>query len=87
MAHEGSFLDENGVEHKYTPIDWKETGEGKEREGTGENIDPPRTEEVVLEIENTATGELLYETIYGPFEDWDFIEDILEYDFGSEGSR
>lgn len=28
-----------------------------------------------------------YNTIWGPFEDWDFVEGILAYDYGSEGSR
>lgn len=28
-----------------------------------------------------------YNTIFGPFDEWDFLEAILAYDYGDEGSR
>lgn len=42
------------------------------------------TVKVIPEQDSTDVS---YITIWGPFPDWDFIEGILGYDYGSEGSR
>lgn len=86
MAYEGSFYDENDVEHTFEPIQWREKG-SDDWTLSGENVDPQNAKEIIVEIINQDTGEKLFETIVGEFEDWDAITDILEYDFGSEGSR
>ena len=30
--------------------------------------------------------DITYNTVWGPFEDWDFLEGFLAYDYGEEGS-
>lgn len=86
MAYEGSFYDENDVEHTFTPIQWRER-DSDDWIYSGEDIDLGKAKEIVVEIEDQDSGEKYFETIVGEWEDWDAITDILEYDFGSEGSR
>ena len=40
----------------------------------------------VFKVENIETGNISYETIYGPFEGWEDWADTLEQDYGDEGS-
>jgi hypothetical protein len=84
MAHEGSFqADETGKEYFYEFVHWREQG------GDYRTDDPDLTkvDDLVVRITDPSNDKEYYETITGPMEDWDFVEDILEYDFGKEGSR
>lgn len=86
MAYEGSFYDENDVEHTFEPIQWRPR-DSDDWINSGEDIDLQKAKEIIVEIINQDTGEKIFETIVGEWEDWDAITDILEYDFGQEGSR
>ena len=90
MAHEGRF-DADGTDkgYNYEVVDWIGRNED-EKHGTGEDLtesDLPTAAEVIVKIEDEESGDVYYETITGEFENWQFIDDILEFDFGSEGSR
>ena len=38
-------------------------------------------------IPDEDPADVQYQTVWGPMEDWDFIEGILGYDYGEDGSR
>ena len=85
MPHEGVFYGGKESDEKYTYEleKWKET-EGKWQEDIDDS-DLVRVEDLVVKIENEETHEVGYNTITGPFEDWEIVEEILEYTWGPEG--
>lgn len=88
MAHEGSFEGARGF-YDYEIIDWKHLDE-TEKHGTAEDLSDRNlhnVDEVTVRITNTETGQVSYQTVQGPFDDWEFVEEVLERDYGGEGSR
>ncbi len=88
MAHEGSFEGARGF-YDYEVIDWRHLNSPDEVKD-GDSLTDRNTHnvhEVTIRIEHTESKITSYETIRGPFDDWDFVEDVLEYDYGEEGSR
>ena len=55
----------------------------------GEPSDLQRVDGMILQVtpEKDEWGNPTYETIFGPFMDYDQVEDILDADYGEEGSR
>lgn len=86
MAHEGSFIGRNDTVFNYTAIDWRHI-DGEEKVGNADNVNTSKAAEVTVEIENDSTGAIEYQTITGPFDDWDYVDNILEIDWGDDGSR
>ena len=82
---EGSFSDSDGNELNFSVEKWKEA-EGGFKEEIDES-DLMRMDFMILEIENPETGESQFQTLNGPIEDWEQVEDFLEYAWGGEGSR
>jgi hypothetical protein len=84
--HEGEFIgDGNGIEYNYSVEKWKEL-DGPYREEIDES-DLSKVEHMTIQIEDQDSGEIGYQNIVGPMESWEFVEDILGYDWGEEGSR
>ena len=85
MPHEGVFYGgkEGDEEYHYELDKWKET-EGKWQEEIDDS-DLTRVEDLVVKIENQETHAVAYNTITGPFEDWEIVEEILGYTWGPEG--
>lgn len=85
MAHEGSF-EADGIEFNYKAISFRDEITERETEDvTSRELKRPGY--IIFEIENVETGKQSYETINGPWEDWEQIEDFLQADWGDEGSR
>jgi hypothetical protein len=82
----GSFqADGDGQEYNYRFEKWKE--EQSDWKDSIEDSDLPKVDAIVFEIENVDTKEISYETISSEADDWDFYEQVLEQDWGGEGSR
>lgn len=85
MAHEGSF-EADGIEFRYKAVSFRdEITERETDDVTARELKRPGY--IIYEIENVDTGKKNYETINGPWEDWEQIEDFLQEDWGDEGSR
>ena len=83
MPREFSAGDHN---YEYEAIKWREEDKPW-NEGSPDDSDLPEIESLLVEIKNIDTGEISYETIHGGMEDWEFVDETLERDWGSEGSR
>jgi hypothetical protein len=72
----------------YTVEDWVKMGEWPKREKHLDETDLPTVDFMTVQIkpEDDALNPT-YITVWGPMEDWDFVEGILAYDYGEEGSR
>jgi hypothetical protein len=85
-GHEGNFnADGTGQEFHYEVESWKDA-QGNQHTDI-EDSDLPNVDFMILKVTNIDTGQSDYETISGPMVDWEYVEDILEYDWGEEGSR
>lgn len=72
----------------YEIENWVKDNEHPKRRTSIKDDDLPHVDFAVVKItpEQDFT-DVSYNTIWGPFPDWQFIEGILAYDYGSEGSR
>lgn len=48
--------------------------------------DLPQVDFMVVKVTKVDDDEASYDTLWGPFDDWGFIEGFLAYDYGAEGS-
>lgn len=86
MAHEGSF-EADGITFNYKAISFKDEITERETEDvTARELKRPGY--IVYEVVNTEDPtDKKYETIIGPWENWEQIENFLATDWGDEGSR
>lgn len=73
----------------YEILEWVRLGEWPTRiKGAPPDSELPYVDFMVTEIKpEEFEKDRTYETLYGPWEDWDLIERTLGHDYGSEGSR
>lgn len=86
MAHEGSFIGRNDTVFNYEVVDWRRTDDDK-KVGNADNIITSQAAEVTVQVENDDTGAIDYQTITGPFDDWEYVDYTLEIDWGDDGTR
>ena len=85
-GHEGNFIGfETDTEFHYEIEKWRV--EGGEYQDQITESDLPHVGDMIVKITDIEDELVYYQTIQGPMDDWQFIEDVLEYDFGKEGSR
>lgn len=74
--------------YKYEVVNWVKAGEHPRRR-SGRRIkekDLPQVDFMVVKATKQDDDQTTYDTLWGPFDDWDFIEGFLAYDYGEEGS-
>lgn len=77
-----------GEDATYEIDTWVKEGEHPRRRSRISEDDLPHVDFMVVKITPIdKPTDVSYDTLWGPFEDWDFVEGILEYDYGDEGSR
>src|SRR5438477_316569 len=83
------FMSEEKVPHRYYyEIDsWVKEREYPKRRTKITDEDLPSVDFMAVKIRKEDDDKISYETVWGPMEDYEFIEAILSYDFGDEGSR
>lgn len=74
--------------HFYEVENWVKEKEHPRRRVRFNDSDLTHVDFMVIKVipEQDLT-DVSYNTIWGPFPDWEFLEGILAYDYGSEGSR
>lgn len=72
----------------YEVENWVKEGEHPRRRKRISEDDLATMDFAVFKVtpEDNLTG-VTYTTVYGPADDWEFIEGILAYDYGEEGSK
>lgn len=66
---------------------WSKEGEKKQRKRLTDE-DLMKVDMMLIKITpDEDPTDVQYQTVWGPMEDWNFIEGILGYDYGEEGSR
>jgi len=75
----------NPVTLEYEVNSWVHDGPSRKRRKVIGTSDLPRVDFMVVQV-TAPNGKIYFDTIWGPFPDWEFIEGLLAYDFGSEGS-
>lgn len=74
--------------HFYEVDNWVREQEHPRRRTRISEDDLPDVDFMVLKVQpEQDLTDVSYITIWGPFDDWDFVEGILGYDYGAEGSR
>lgn len=86
--HKGTFYGGKAdKEYNYEFDKWKTATdeEGQWRESIKDSQLSDVTDTLIVKIENPDTGQITYNSITGPFGDWEIVEELLEYDWGPEG--
>jgi hypothetical protein len=74
--------------HYYKVENWVKSDEWPRRRKRLTDEDLSEIDFMTVEVTPEAKPtDVSYITIWGPFPDWTFVEGILAYDYGSEGSR
>lgn len=76
----GRFTDKHGNDYVYRVTDWFSQDHRKHKAGNYTPKDFMVTDKIWVETMDMHGGKR-FTTVMGPFEDRDFIEDILEYDY------
>lgn len=90
-AGKGEFESEgkNKRRYRYEIDQWNKEDEFPRRR-SGKRITQGDLPDVnFLTVKSTPVDEpdkAQYSTVWGPFDDWDFLEEYLAYDYGEEGS-
>lgn len=85
---QGTFVPEGSDDSlNYRIESWVEVDQYPERQQSIGDSDLGNVDFMVVEVWKDNPQEVEYETIYGPFDSWENIDDYLAYDFGEEGSR
>ena len=74
--------------YKYEVVKWVKEGEHPRRR-SGRRIrekDLATVDFMIVKSTKVDDDETSYDTLYGPFDDWDFVEGFLRYDYGADGS-
>lgn len=74
--------------YKYEVVKWVKSGEHPRRR-SGRRLTEKQLPEVdfmVVKVIKEDDDETTFDTLWGPFDDWDFVEGFLGYDYGAEGS-
>jgi hypothetical protein len=85
----GSFIPERGDNrpHIYKVLNWvkeREWPRRRKRIGTG---DLPKVDFMLVEVyPDDEPDNISYNTVWGPMDNWDFVESYLAYDYGEDGS-
>lgn len=85
--------EDDSVPYKYEVVNWVKAGEHPRRR-SGRRIkekDLPQVDFMVVRVTNDDPeaddkDKKSYNTLWGPFDDWAFVEGFLSYDYGVEGS-
>lgn len=70
---------------EYEVYNWVKEGRSTKRRTEISDKDLVHVNFMVVQVK-TPNGKLYFDTIWGPFPDWEFVEGLLVYDFGAEGS-
>lgn len=84
------FMSDENIPRRYhyKVVDWVRAGEHPRRRKKIKESDLPFMDFAVLEVNVEGDNtDVSYVTVYGPADDWEFIEGVLAYDYGEEGSR
>lgn len=90
-AGKGSFNSEGKQPRRfiYQVEQWVRSGEHPRRR-SGKRIkqeDLPQVDFMVVGSHpEDEPDNITYDTVWGPFDDWDYLEGFLAYDYGDEGS-
>lgn len=72
----------------YEVESWVKDGEHPKRRMSIKDDDLPTVDFMTVKVISTdEPTDVSYITVWGPFPSWDFVEEILGYDYGDEGSR
>jgi|ERR1700728_903199 len=85
----GTFTPDSGDtdQHYYEIESWVRAGSYPDRETEIETRELPEVDFMVVKVWRAGNEQdVSYDTVWGPFDDWDFLEGYLEYDFGEKGS-
>jgi hypothetical protein len=84
------FMSDENIPRRYfyEVENWVKEQEHPRRRARITEDDLPHVDFMVIKVipEDNLT-DVSYNTVWGPFDDWAFIEGILAYDYGDEGSR
>lgn len=85
----GTFTPEGGDDraHIYKVLNWVKEREWPRRRKRIKDTDLPSVDFMLVEVYPEDEPEnISYNTVWGPFDDWDFLEGYLAYDYGEDGS-
>ena len=84
--HSGNFQESgDGKEYNYQLESWKELTTNIQRFDI-QDSDLTNVDYMILRVTDPETNQDYYSTVNGPMNNWEFVEDILEYDWSGEGS-
>ena len=87
---EKHFMSDENIPRRYNYEieNWVKEQEHPRRRKRLRDEDLPSVDFMTVKVTPEAEPtDVSYITIWGPFDDWEFVEGILAYDYGSEGSR
>jgi len=85
-----TFMSDENIPRRYNykVYNWVKEKEHPRRRKRIKESELDTVDFMVVEVEpEDKKQEVTYITIWGPFEDWQNVEGILGYDYGTEGSR